>query len=486
MKITLKFILGIIFILVTQRSIEGVMTVQRESKRLEADIDRDAELVGRILTTSLNSVWPEGGREQAMKMIDAFNMEGHPVQITWAPYEGENGLRNRLDTESWEKLKSGRMASLRLQRQTRGKIQYFFVPIDVPGADGAVQLAETLEERSRYVRHAFVREVFAGSIVVVLGGGAMLLLGLLVIGRPLSQLHQHIDRIGGGDLSVRIHLRGHDELSSLANGLNDMCGKLSASREREKEEIEKRLEAMEQMRHMDRLTTIGRLASGVAHELGTPLNVISGRAGMIAEGAIRSDGERIRDIADTIKVQAGRMTGIIQRLLDFARQRPPNHVMINGLDIARQTVDLIESLGYNATVHVESEGDVESLNAEMDPVQMQQVLTNLIENALQAMPEGGDAIVSVRSKFARPPAGVDAMAGQFLQFSVCDKGAGIAEETLPHIFDPFFTTKDVGQGTGLGLSITHGIVREHGGWIEVTSEKGKGSCFAIYIPQERT
>ncbi|MFW5870604.1 MAG: sensor histidine kinase [Candidatus Sumerlaeota bacterium] len=485
MKITLKFILAIITILITLRSFEGVMTIQRETNRLNANIRRDAELVGRILKTSLSSVWQESGSEQALNMIDAFNLAGHPIRISWVPNEGENGLRKRLDAESWSELQSGRMASLRLQRQRRGEVQYFYVPLDVPGADGAIQLAETLEERSRYVRNALFREIVVGSIIVVVGGGTMLFLGLVLIGRPLSRLRKHINRIGDGEFSTRIHLRGHDEFSSLANGLNAMCDKLSASRQREIAETEKRVEALEQMRHMDRLTTIGRFAAGVAHELGTPLNVIAGRAGMIAEGALRADAERVRDMADTIKLQVERMTGIIQRLLDFARQSPPSRVIANGLDVTRQAVDLVDCLGYSAEIHVEPHGETASLDAEMDPIQMQQVLTNIIENALQAMPEGGNAIISVRSLSARPPSGVDAMAGRFLQFAVRDEGDGIAEETLPHIFDPFFTTKDVGQGTGLGLSITHGIVREHGGWIEVTSEKGKGSCFAIYIPQER-
>ena len=116
--------------------------------------------------------------------------------------------------------------------------------------------------------------------------------------------------------------------------------------------------------------------------------------------------------------------------------------------------------------------------------EIQQVLMNLIVNALQAMPQGGTVEVSLRKAHKAHPQRVGASEGMWLCLSVRDDGEGISEEDLGHLFDPFFTTKDVGEGTGLGLSIAYGIVREHGGWIEVKSELGKGSCFYIYLPQE--
>ncbi len=484
MRIAFKFVLTIIVVLIVLRAVEGAVTVRRETLRLEETIQRDALFLGRILSTSLQNAWQEDGREQAMAMIDAFNLEEHPVQISWVPTEGPDGLESRLDAESLAKLRRDEMVSLRERRPRRGEVQYFYIPLDVPEADGAIQLAELLEERSRYIWHAWVREVFAGSVVVLAGAGAMLVLGFVVIGRPLNHLRARIRAIGDGDLTERISLRGHDELTTLADGLNDMCAKLSASRERELEETEKRVQAIEQMRHMDRLTTIGRLASGVAHELGTPLNVISGRAGMIMDGTVPADSGRLHDVAATIRAQAERMTSIIQRLLDFARHRPPRRVTANGVDIVRQAVELVDCLGYSATVHIETEAAISTLNAEMDPMQMQQVMTNLLDNALQAMPRGGVVQVHIRSAASCPPARADAHEGRFLQIAVKDDGVGIDREHLDSIFDPFFTTKDVGQGTGLGLSITYGIVHEHGGWIDVESEAGKGSCFTVYIPQE--
>jgi two-component system, NtrC family, sensor kinase len=156
------------------------------------------------------------------------------------------------------------------------------------------------------------------------------------------------------------------------------------------------------------------------------------------------------------------------------------------LDVVKQAVNLFDCLGYRSTIHVEAHGDSSCLLARMDLAQMQQVLTNLLENALQATPEGKTVAVDVESVAICPPVYVDVTEGSFLRISVKDQGSGIAEEHIPLVFDPFFTTKDIGQGTGLGLSIAYGIVREHGGWIDVDSVSGEGSCFAVHIPQEAT
>ncbi|MFO7902057.1 MAG: sensor histidine kinase [Planctomycetota bacterium] len=486
MKVALKFVFAIFLVLVAIRTVEGILTVQRETARLDEAIQRDARLLGRILRASVRDSWTANGRGRALDLIEVMNVGSHPMELSWVPFEGEEGLNARLDADSLGKLTSGETVALRKRQGEKGQVQYFFVPIDVPEAEGVIQLAEALEDRSRYVRHALVREIIVGSIIVLASGAVVIVLGVFVIGRPLSRLRARINRIGEGNLSEQVTLRSRDELSTLAEGLNDMCARLSAAREREHAETQKRISAMEQMRHMDRLTTIGRLASGIAHELGTPLNVIGGRAGMISDDAIPLCSQEIQTNADTIKSQADRMTQIIRHLLDFARQRPPKRVEINGEEVVRHAVELVSCLGYNAKVQVESRDGRSSLVAKMDPVQMQQVMTNLIENALQSVLEATDVVVTIESARTTPPGDVDASAGRFLRIAVKDDGVGIAEEDLPHVFDPFFTTKDVGRGTGLGLSITYGIVREHGGWIDVQSKLGVGSCFTVHIPQEES
>ncbi len=482
MRVALKFVLAMVLVLVLIRLIDGALTVRHETARLNAAIERDAELLGRIMTNSVRNAWLADGRDSAIDLLEGMNVEGHPLQFGWSPLEGSGGAVERLDDESLEELQQGRMVGKRTHHSEKGEVQYFFFPLDVPDVEGAIRMTETLEDRSRHIRHALVREIIGGGIVVLVSSTAVILLGVVAIGRPLSQLRERIRIIGEGDLSNRPTLRGRDELSTLSEGLNEMCASLSASRRRERAEAEKRISAMEQVRHMDRLTTIGRLASGIAHELGTPLNVIAGRTEMISDGTVPPGSGEVIENARTIKSQADRMTTIIRHLLDFARQRSPRRAEADAAEVVRHAVELVNCLGYEAQVRLETDEDASSLTAEMDPVQIQQVMTNLIENALQAMPEGGEVVVTVRSVTARPPEGVSTPAGRFIEIAVVDQGVGIAEQELKHIFDPFFTTKEVGEGTGLGLSITYGIVREHGGWIDADSEVGKGSRFAVYIP----
>ncbi|MFP3938437.1 MAG: sensor histidine kinase [Phycisphaerae bacterium] len=484
MRVALKVVLAMVLVLVLIRLVDGMLTVRRETARLNAAIERDAELLGRVLRHSLQNAWLADGRERAIELLEGMNVRRHPLQFSWASFDHSEILNERLDDDSRERLRQGEIVSLRTHRSDKGDVQYFFFPLDVPDADGAIQMAETLEDRSRHIRHALVREILGGGVMVLASGTAVILLGIVVIGKPLSRLRERVRQIGEGDLSRRIRLRGGDELSALAEGLNEMCSSLSASRERERAETEKRIAAMEQVRHMDRLTTIGRLASGIAHELGTPLNVISGRAEMISDGTLSASPEHLRRNAETIKTQTDRMTKIIRHLLDFARQRPPQRVRTNAVDVVGQAVELVNCLGYEAEVRLVTDEEPSATTAEMDPVQVQQVMTNLIENALQAMPGGGNVVVSLDSVQTEPPEGLDTPSGRFIRIAVTDEGPGIAKDDLHNVFDPFFTTKDIGEGTGLGLSITYGIVREHGGWIDVQSKVNEGSTFTVYIPQQ--
>lgn len=202
---------------------------------------------------------------------------------------------------------------------------------------------------------------------------------------------------------------------------------------------------------------------------------------MVARDASAS--AEARRNAESIRTQASRMEQIIRNLLDFARQRRPRRTRCGVQDVIHEARDLIASVGYKSGVRVATDAQrAAECEAEMDPGQMQQALTNIIENAMQVMPEGGEVRIEVESVEAVPPAGVDASPGRYTAIAIIDQGPGIAAHDLEHIFDPFFTTKDVGAGTGLGLSIAYGIVQEHAGWIEVSSTVGEGSRFTVLLP----
>jgi signal transduction histidine kinase len=258
-----------------------------------------------------------------------------------------------------------------------------------------------------------------------------------------------------------------------------MCDRIAEANGRAADEATARIAALEQLRHSERLATVGQLAAGVAHELGTPLNVISARAEvLVVSGVPPVDPTATGRI---ILEQADRMTRIIQQLLDFSRRGGPKMGLANLEQLVTRTLDLIAPAAERAKVRVEW-AVAGPLFARFDQSQIQQVLANVFMNGIQAMPGGGRLRVGAGVRHTRPPV-AGASEADFLWVTVEDEGRGISREDLPRVFEPFFTTKAVGEGTGLGLAVAHGIVAEHGGWIEVESEVEKGSRFSIFLPR---
>jgi two-component system, NtrC family, sensor kinase len=278
-------------------------------------------------------------------------------------------------------------------------------------------------------------------------------------------LSEKARRIGTGDFSTPLNLPQRDELGQLATEMNAMCEHLVDAHQRIERETAARIATLEQLRHADRLMTVGKLASGIAHELGTPLNVISARGEMIASED--STLEEARDYGRVIVDASNRMAKIIRQLLAFARRKPAEKAPRDVHRLAADLLDLLRPLAEKKNVRLKLERRcVEpEATATVDGAAIQQALTNLVVNAIQAMPTGGEVEVSIDRQTARSPR--SDRQTQCLRLRVCDQGEGIAADDLPHVFEPFFTTKDVGEGTGLGLSVTHGIVEDHEGWIDV-------------------
>ena len=244
-----------------------------------------------------------------------------------------------------------------------------------------------------------------------------------------------------------------------------------------------RIDAIEQLRHGERLMTVGKLASGIAHELGTPLNVISQRARMISTGEVH--GDEARASAGAVAEYADRITHIIRQLLEFARPRAPQISPQDARWLVENTLAMMAPLARRNRTRITVTGEPGPMPALADAVQIQQVLTNLVINGIQAMKPDSELTVHIERLSRDAPADVGGEHHRWVSLSVHDQGAGIAPEHLGRVFDPFFTTKPVGEGTGLGLSVAWGIVREHGGWISVESQPGGGSTFTVYLPEAK-
>jgi PAS domain S-box-containing protein len=224
-----------------------------------------------------------------------------------------------------------------------------------------------------------------------------------------------------------------------------------------------------QMMHADRLVTIGRLAAGVAHEINNPLSVLYGSLQELAS----SNDETVpigRDGLDRMLRTAQRIKEIVHNLLVFSRQRPSEKIPHDINEVAQGTLSHLSAQAVKQGVSIRTDWAEDLPRANVNAEQLQQVVLNLMFNAMDAMPDGGKLEVSTERQDGN------------IVLEFADSGKGIEPENLSSIFTPFFTTKEVGGGTGLGLSISYGIVKDHGGTIEVESSPGKGAKFVITLP----
>ncbi len=487
MKLTFKLAILLIGGAILVHSINGYLRVKREAEFFDADMKSRAHFLGRALSGLVSDVWRTSGQERVMELIDEVNEKEQQAYIRWVWLDtmAEDFFRPRVSPAKLNPAVQGREMYYKEKGKSNSGHLYTYIPIDVgEPRPGALELSESLSDYNRYVQVTVHHTIVITTVLAVLSGAIALSLGTVIVGIPLRRLNEKIQRIGAGDLSNPLFLRGHDELAGVATAINTMCEQLKLAQEKVRAETAARIASLEQLRHADRLSTVGRLASGVAHELGTPLNVVSGRAGLIVDGDL-PQGE-IVESAKIIKAQVDRITVIIRQLLDFARRTTPQKTAIELRPLVKNTLELLSSLSSKRQITLELTAEDIPTNVQADPGQIQQVLINLIINAVQAMPNGGKVEVGIDRVTARPPEGQEGTPGVYLRIYVQDEGIGIAPENLPHIFEPFFTTKDMGEGNGLGLSIAYGIVQEHGGWIDVNSEVGKGSRFYIYLPRENS
>ncbi len=482
MKLTAKLLLVFFAIVVLLAGVAGYIAVWQGFSRLEQQQTVQAEEIARQLQRRLQASGTKRVPETFVRVLQENGDAWEQLRVRWVWLDDNvpEPYRPLVPVDRLVHVWEGRIETITVSDPSGVRHLLTYCPIRLEGGRlGGLELSaslQSLDEQAYTTMIAGLASIGAMSIAGVL---VCWLVGVHWVGRPLDLLIDKTHRVGQGDFSTPLNLKSHDELGQLAEALNEMCRQLDEQQQQLRVETSERLAAMEQLRHADRLKTVGRLAAGIAHELGTPLNVVSGRAGLIASGKLSE--QEIQQSAQTIKAEADRITGIIRQLLDFARRRSPHRNQIDLRDIARQTTQLLEPLATKRGVHLVVEDSDQAVLACADYAQIQQVVTNLVMNAVQAMDHGGDVLIRMGARSGSDDAGKDSATCAFL--SIEDQGAGISPEDQEHIFEPFFTTKQVGEGTGLGLSIAEGIVREHGGWMEVQSRVGEGSRFTVILPE---
>jgi signal transduction histidine kinase len=329
-----------------------------------------------------------------------------------------------------------------------------------------------------------------------------------LVGNPIHKLVEAMSRAEKGDLEAEAHIQSEDELGQLGRNFNrmlrtirethdqniqllrqvsqfneDLTGRIeAATSELAKRNEELRLlnealfESQRQLSQSEKLAAVGQVTAAMAHQIGTPLNSISGYLQLILQdGNLQpKDQNRLK----IIESQLDRLADSVKNLLSFTRQPRPQLKSLEVNEVLEELIHLSEPWFLARNVRLAKHLSPNLPPILGDPTHLQTLFLNLITNALDAMPKGGILTIKTRQR----PSPLASKEGRWLEIAMTDTGIGITEESKKRIFEPFFTTKKMGEGTGLGLAICEKIIKEHSGRIEIESEVGKGSTFLISLP----
>ena len=470
MRLSYKLSLGVGLSLSVALGVEAVTTVQRAVSEYESDLSSNTAQQAHALAISVAKLWLSFGDAGAIEVLDAANDVSPDVRAHWVTLRVLLNSTLELTDAEVGRLRQGLPVTrlVGLSASERAAVAFSPVVLDRQ-VYGVVRVTQRAVRRLELIRWHAERALATAAALLIIAGLCGSLLGLRWVARPMQKLVEKATRMGQGDFEGTLVLEQKDEFAQLAETLNEASRELAASRSRLLDETRARLEAIDQVRRADRLAAVGRIAAGLAHELGTPIHVVSERAKMARQGEVEP--EDLPRTLDIIIEQAARIASTIRQVLDFARQQPPNRSAANLRLLLDSTRELLSPMAQKKSIELVVDAPDEAA-ALIDSSQIRQVLVNLVMNAIGAMHAPGKIWLRLREP-GEP----------FWVLEVEDQGSGIPAEHLGKVFEPFFTTKPVGEGTGLGLSIAAGIVQEHGGTVSVQSVEGKGSTFSVRLPR---
>jgi signal transduction histidine kinase len=478
----------------------GYLRMQQERDRLVEEVQQEAVVLTNAVRLAVEHVSRDKRPEDVQELLTEIVRSPSPVDRIriYNSRSEETGNASAdaaaevaIPRADVERTISQRVATLRYVDSAPRPVVYALVPLTSPGggivgALAVVQATTRIERQVREVAQELAIRLSLLSLTIFL---VIWLTVRVSIRRPLRALVRASLALGRGQLTQRITLRRRDEIGQLASAFNRMAGELQVARERSHTEAEGRLDAERQLQQAQKLAALGRLASEVAHEIGTPLSIISGRTEVIQK-KLSPDHPLARDAATVLR-QVERISGILRQLLDYARPRRPTPNPLQVEPMFSRVVELLDPLANRRQVRLLAQvpGGLAPILADAD--QLQQVLLNLVTNALDATPAGGQVRLTAADDDPGPmPPAAESRArisrGRTPQpcvtLQVDDTGCGIPPERLEKIFEPFFSTKERGGGTGLGMAIVEDIVRAHGAAIEIESAGGRGTTVWLRWP----
>ncbi len=460
----------------------GLLGLREFEQQMELRMQEDIELVARSIRLPISTAMIRRDAMDVQQALDsAFQLEqvfGVYVYDSRGDLIATSGPRSpSLDRRREARVitETGSQGAFD-ERQGR-EVFSFFLPLTDAGGRiiGLLQITRDVTRFQAYI--AQMR--WQGGLAIGLLSLVFLLVVLIghhrAVGRHVSRLADAMHRVGGGTRGLRVPEQGPQELRLLATTMNEMIERREDSERALEVQRARRTELEEKLRQSEKLAAIGQLAAGVAHELGTPLGVIAGRAQRARReipGSSPASGE-----IGSLLAELGRVEHIVRQLLNFARRNPLNLREIALPALVNDVVARVRIGAGRPDIAVETgpedgAGEETAIALRADPARLEQALGNLIENAVHA------ARRQVRIHWrSMAHEGRDSV-----EIGVVDDGPGIAEADAHRLFEPFFTTKPAGQGTGLGLAVAHAAVEDHGGELRLDRDWRPGTRFVMTLP----
>lgn len=474
-SLRLTLILIVVLPLAVALGVTSYAVLSAFERYTESRMEEDVELVARSLQMPIGRAL-QRGREGAVQeaLRSAFNF--NRVYGAYL-YDHEGRLLAAVGSAQLE-ADSSRVSELAEDRAQTGEyeeragrsVYSYFVPLSTPTGRNAgllqvVRRARDIDEAVSALRWT-AGGVFFVSVFLI--SGLVLWGHRVAIGAPLDRLRRDMTKVEEGSRTHRTTPQGPTEIAALGRQFNTMIESIEEAEHeiREREAEQRQLE--QQLKRAEKLAAIGQLSAGVAHELGTPLSVVDGKA----QRALRHDElpDSVTASLEDVRSEVRRMEHIVRQLLDFGRRNPLHRRTVPAERIAEIALNSLCVGGEPLEGVIETKRPDTPVSLSVDVGLMERALINLLRNACEAAPDG-----TVQLRWEEDDGHV--------VFSVADSGPGIDPEVKPRLFEPFFTTKGVGEGTGLGLAVVHGIVEEHDGTVEVDESALGGACFRIRIPK---
>ncbi len=451
-----------------------------------ADMDREAHALADAITTGMEPLPAERAREALKARVVALASKGGDFRleaVAWGAQRPNNSWAGLVEEATKLDAPVGRLFDL------KGLPPFYAMAIPLHNAHPGEPRRQVVAFLGLVRDGEFIgQEVLASTkrlapillFFVVAFALAVYVTIMRRVATPLRRLVEAIDGVAKGDLSRAVLPERDDEIGSLAGRFNAMTNYLREAREKEARATAARVATEAHLRHAEKLATIGQMAAEIAHEVGTPLNVIGGRARSLGRRA--SEPAEVEKNAEIISTQVDRITKIISQVLDYSRKSRPTVGEVDVLKTVHDTLEFVEENLKQHRIEVALLCEPELRPIPGDADEIQQVCMNLIMNAIQAMPSGGKLAIDIEYVIRRKE-GLDlAPPSPYLMMAFADTGPGVPQADRARIFDAFFTTKTKGEGSGLGLPVSHGIVKDHDGWMEVGERPEGGAVFRVYLP----